>query len=245
MASASRTRSFRVNSRVTHALCSVVLKLPTPNAPKQRIPWCSTPASLTSMPSMPSGGAAFKSTATLSVGCSCQADVGTICTPAGPELSRISAPSSTCDRADASVSVVASTATSKRALMNWRALSPCSGLREVMTTLTPSRASRPAERWPTGPVPARMTAFLPRRSPRACSILATAATAVVLEPLESSITETVSGLNMASTAMASSCSPAVMLFPPIHTAVFFRCFAPRVKMQPWIRSRTSVSTTLP
>ena len=77
----------------------------------------------------------------------------------------MSAPSMTWDSAAGSLSVVDSTATSNRALMNWRALSPCSGLREVMITLTPLRARRPAERWPTGPVPARITAFLPRRSP--------------------------------------------------------------------------------
>ena len=43
---------------------------------------------------------------------------------------------------------------------------------------------------------------------------------------------TVNGLNIESSAMASSCSPADMLLPPIHTAVFFRSLGPRVNMQP-------------
>ena len=53
------------------------------------------------------------------------------------------------------------------------------------------------------------------------------------------------GSNSASCAIASSCSPADMLLPPIQTAVLWRSFAPRVKMQPWIRSRTSLSVTPP
>ena len=84
----------------------------------------------------------------------------------------------------------------------------------------------------SGPVPARMTTFLPVRSPSASSIFTTAATAVVFDPFESSMIETRSGSNMASCAMASSCSPADMLLPPIQTAVLCRSLAPRVKMQP-------------
>jgi len=62
--------------------------------------------------------------------------------------------------------------------------------------------------------------------------LTTAATAVVFDPFESSMSDTRNGPNIASTAIASSCSPAVMLVPPIHTAVFLRSFGPRVKRQP-------------
>ena len=51
--------------------------------------------------------------------------------------------------------------------------------------------------------------------------------------------ETRNGSNSASCAIARSCSPADMLLPPIQTAVLCRSFGPRVKMQPWIRSRTS------
>ena len=53
------------------------------------------------------------------------------------------------------------------------------------------------------------------------------------------------GANSESWAIASNCSPADMLFPPIQTAVFFRSLGARVKMQPWIRSRTSPSVTPP
>ena len=194
---------------------------------------------------MPSGGTAFRSTAILSVFTAVHAERGTICTPAGPELSRISAPSSTSGSPEGSASATASTSTSNRAPMNWRALSPCSGLREVMVTCAPSLASRPAARCPTGPVPARMTTFLPRRSPSVSSIFTTAATAVVFDPLESSMMETENGSKSASCAMARSCSPADMLLPPIQTAVFFRSLGPRVKMQPWMRSRTSPSVTPP
>ncbi len=116
--------------------------------------------------------------------------------------------------------------------MNCRAFSPCSGFREVIVTCAPSRARRPAARCPTGPVPARIRTFLPRRSPSVSSIFTTAATAVVFDPLESSITETRRGSNMASCAIARSCSPADMLLPPIQTAVFFRSLGPRVKMHP-------------
>ncbi len=116
--------------------------------------------------------------------------------------------------------------------MNWRAFSPCSGFREVMVTWAPSLASRPAARWPTGPVPARISTFFPFRSPTVSSIFTTAATAVVLDPLESSMMETVYGLKRASCAIARSCSPADMLLPPIQTAVLCRSFGPRVKMQP-------------
>jgi hypothetical protein len=76
-----------------------------------------------------------------------------------------------------------------------------------------------------------MTTFLPS-DPEACSIFTTAATAVVLDPLESSITETVKGSNIASTAIASSCSPCDMLLPPIQMAVWRRSFGARVKMHP-------------
>jgi len=75
--------------------------------------------------------------------------------------------------------------------------------------------------------------------------LATAATAVVFEPFESSIADTVKGLNIAFVAAASSCSPTPMSDPPTKTAVFFKSLGPRVKMQPWIRSRTSASVTPP
>ena len=141
--------------------------------------------------------------------------------------------------------MVASTWTLKRALMNCRAFSPCSGLREVIVTWAPSLARRPAARWPTGPVPARIRTFLPVRFPSVSSIFTTAATAVVLDPLESSMMETVKGAKTASCAMARSCSPADMLLPPIQTAVLCRSLGPRVKMQPWIRSRTSASVTPP
>ena len=59
------------------------------------------------------------------------------------------------------------------------------------------------------------------------------------------MTETVNGAKNASCAMARSCSPADMSVPPMKTAVLCRSLGPRVKMQPWTRSRTSPSVTPP
>jgi len=76
-------------------------------------------------------------------------------------------------------------------------------------------------------------------------IFTTAATAVVFEPLESSIVETRIGPKNALLAAASSFSPADMSAPPMKIAVFFSSFGPRVKMHPYTRSRTSFSVTPP
>src|SRR5215217_6842783 len=198
MASASSTRSFREKSRATQTLCSLVLKLPTPNAPNTTTFPRLSPSSFTSIPSIPSGGTAFRSTAIFRDFAAFQAARGTICTPAGPELRSTSTSRSRSGRVAGSLRVTAWTWTLNRALMNCRAFSPCSGLREVMVTSAPSLANKPAARWPTGPVPARMRTFFPLRSPSISSILTTAATAVVFEPLESSMMETENGANSAS-----------------------------------------------
>ena len=112
-------------------------------------------------------------------------------------------------------------------------------------TSAPARARRPAARTPTGPVPAVMTTRRPRRSPAACCSLTTAATAVVFEPFESSITETRIGPKNAACTAASSRSPAAMSVPPMKMAVLRRSFGPRVKIAPCTRSRTASSVTPP
>ena len=76
-------------------------------------------------------------------------------------------------------------------------------------------------------------------------IFTTAATAVVFEPLESSIVDTRKFAKNAFVAAASSFSPADMSAPPMKIAVFFMSFGLRVKMQPCTRSRTSPSVTPP
>src|SRR2546429_443283 len=108
----------------------------------------------------------------------------------------------------------------KRFTTRSRARSPASAFRDVMHTSAPALANSPAARIPTGPVPATIRTRLPRTSPppAACTILATAATAVVLEPFESSIADTVKGLNIAFVAAASSCSPTAMSAPPLDMA---------------------------
>ena len=98
---------------------------------------------------------------------------------------------------------------------------------------------------PTGPVPAVTTARLPFRSPAAAAMRATAATAVVFEPFESSITDTRIGPKNAFFTAASSRSPAAMSVPPMKIAVWWRSLGPRVKMAPCTRSRTSASATPP
>ena len=84
-----------------------------------------------------------------------------------------------------------------------------------MVTSAPALREQSRGALPTGPVPAVTTIFFPSTSPSACVILTTAATAVVFEPLESSIIETRNGPKNASCAAASSCSPAAMSVPPM------------------------------
>src|SRR5207249_5739809 len=89
--------------------------------------------------------------------------------------------------------VIACTVPPKRFTTSSRARSPASGLRDVMTTSAPARANSPAARIPTGPVPATMRTRWPRERERRWTIFSTAATAVVLEPFESSMSETRNG----------------------------------------------------
>src|SRR5207302_990577 len=108
-------------------------------------------------------------------------------TPAGPALSSKVARSQARLAWPASDIVIACTVPPKRFTTSSRARSPASGLRDVMTTSAPARANSPAARIPTGPVPATMRTRWPRTSPAAWTIFSTAATAVVLEPFESSM----------------------------------------------------------
>ena len=102
-----------------------------------------------------------------------------------------------------------------------------------MATSAPSFASITVARCPTGPVPARITARLPATLPPALlSTHATAAAAVVFEPLLSSITETRKfEKNFLRTAF-SKASPAAKLLPPTNSAVCFLSFGARVKIAP-------------
>ncbi len=106
-------------------------------------------------------------------------------------------------------------------------------------------ASSPAARIPTGPVPAVTTARLPLKSLTAVAIRTTAATAVVFEPFESSITDTRRGPKTVFFTAASRRSPAAISVPPMKMAVLCRSLGPRVKMAPCTRSRTSFSVTPP
>ena len=81
--------------------------------------------------------------------------------------------------------------------------------------------------------------------PAACCSFATAATAVVFDPFESSMTETRIGPKNALRTAARSRSPAAMSVPPMKMAVLWRSFGPRVKIAPCTRSRTASSVTPP
>src|SRR5205807_276097 len=221
MVSASSTRSLRSNRRAMHALCTFILRFPMASAPKHTTPSFVTPSSVTFTPSMPSGGTAFTSATTLSPGRFAHACLGMSITPAGPALSRSSARSQARTASLASDIAMARTVPPNRLSTRSRARSPASALRDVIHTSAPALANSPAARIPTGPVPATIKTRLPRTSPppAACSIFATAATAVVLDPFESSMAETVKGLNIALVAAVSSCSPTAMSAPPTNTAV--------------------------
>ena len=73
----------------------------------------------------------------------------------------------------------------------------------------------------------------------------TAAAAVVLQPLGSSMTETRKGPKKALLAASSRLSASGMREPPTKRAVFFRSFGPRVKTAPWTSPWTSASATAP
>ena len=81
-----------------------------------------------------------------------------------------------------------------------------SRVRDERKTSAPSPAINAAARIPTGPVPPRTTAFFPLTSPVE-TIFLTAATAVVLQPLASSITETRIGPKKEPTAFFIIFSP--------------------------------------
>ena len=80
---------------------------------------------------------------------------------------------------------------------------------------------------PTGPVPASTTAFLPL-SFFALASSATPAAAVVLEPFESSMTETRNGPKKRFFTASNSASPLPMSPPPTKIAVFCLSLPPRV-----------------
>src|SRR3989449_943310 len=211
MVSASSTRSLRSNRRATHALCTFIFRLPMASAPKHRTPSFVTPSSIGSTPSTPRGGTAFTSAMTFKRGRFAHACFGTSITPAGPALSTSSASLHARPASAASGIVTARTVPPNRFATRSRARSPASALREVMITSAPALANKPAARIPTGPVPATISTRLPRTSPAACSIFATAATAVVFDTFESSISDTVNGPKNACVAAASSTSPTAML----------------------------------
>ena len=124
------------------------------------------------------------------------------------------------------------------------AVCTASSLRPVMVTVAPSLESSAAARCPTGPVPASTTACLPR-SDRPCASHATAAAAVVFDPLQSNIMETRNlPKNLACTA-ASSAWPAAMLPPPMNRAVFFLSLGPRVNIAPSTSPPTLAAVTPP
>ena len=70
-------------------------------------------------------------------------------------------------------------------------------------------------------------------------------TAVVFDPFESSITDTVNGPKKDFRTAFSRRSPSAMSVPPIKMAVWCRSLGPRVNIAPWTRSRTASGVTPP
>ena len=95
--------------------------------------------------------------------------------------------------------------------------------------------------------PARCPRVRRRACPeeRPCASQATAAAAVVFEPLQSNITETRNLAKNFFCTAASSASPSAMLPPPMKIAVFFLSLGPRVKIAPSTRPPTFAALTPP
>ena len=151
------------------------------------------------MPSIPSGGTAFRSTAILRVFTSGPGRLGHHLHAGRAGVEQDLHPLAAARAAvDGSLRVTASTWTLNRALMNCRAFSPCSGLREVMVTSRAVLGQQPRRSLTYRPGSRENQNLLPRQVPSVSSIFTTAATAVVLEPFESSMMETENGGNSAS-----------------------------------------------
>ena len=159
------------------------------------------------------------------------------CTPAAPVAITICASSTARARSSLVAAPRAVTSTPKRFFNASQAACARSWPREHNTTSAPSRVSMTAARWPTGPVPPRMTTFFSLIPPVLMS-LATAAAAVVLLPLLSSMTDTRKSAKNTFCTASSSFSPATISLPPINRAVFFFSFGLRVKMAPSTSART-------
>ena len=111
-----------------------------------------------------------------------------------------------------------------------------------MATSQPSCSSRAAARSPTAPAPTITTRPF---SSTSFASLATAVAAVVLQPLESSMTETLNGPKNACLTCSSTFSPAATLEPPTQTAIVPRSFGPRVKNADWTSPRTALGSIFP
>jgi hypothetical protein len=136
------------------------------------------------------------------------------------------------------------TVTPKLAFNRSQAVRARSRDREHSTTVDPSRASSAAARIPTGPVPPRITARV-SESVITPARRATAAAAVVLQPLASIIALTRNGPKKAFWTAVNSASAAPTSVPPTHTAVCRRSAGPRVKIAPCTSGVTSDAVTPP
>ncbi len=108
-------------------------------------------------------------------------------------------------------------------------------------TSQPSLRSSTADRSPTAPRPST-AARLPARL-RAFAIRAIVVAAVVLQPLESSITETRKGPKNAFCAALKTSSPVLTSLPPTQTAIVSRSSTPRVKKASCTSPRTASGFT--
>ena len=197
-----------------------------------------------SMPSIPAGGVALASHSNCSVGLSFQLRSARSWAPAAPvdRTTCALAASRARDRSSAPSSGV--TSTPNLVLIAWQAACARASVREDRPTCAPSRLNMKAARIPTGPVPASTTAFLPA-SGAECARQATAAAAVVFDPLLSSITDTRKPAKNFLRTASSSASPAAMSLPPMKIAVNFLSFGARVKIVPSTSPPTLRGSTPP
>ena len=174
---------------------------------------------MTSTDSIPSGGTAFKSTATLRDSLPFQHELSTNWIPAAPAAMRILQPSRAAvvwSLEEVSTPVTASDC--NRSFIVAAASIARVWLRDPIRTVAPAPANNRAARTPTGPVPARIVAVAPFNS--ICRAAAnTAAAAVVLQPLESIITETRIGPKKTLLIFSIIASPLATSDPPTKIAV--------------------------
>ena len=184
------------------------------------------------MPSAPWGGTALRSITTRRSSAASRTEAGRSWTPAAP-AQKISCTFSIAEIKSFSeeIATALSVASGIRAAMFSQVFSARSRLRDANRTAVPCLAKRRLILAPTGPVPPSTKAVAPP-SWMWDAAARTAAEAVVLQPPESSITETRTGPKKELRTASKTSSPSKISEPPTKMAVFFSASPPRVNIAP-------------